>query len=63
MPQVAMTKTSALYDGVGESSQPLLTEMVAAGTAPAVDTRDHQARIASWLEHAVRLGAVRIVGP
>ncbi len=62
MPQVAMTLQSALYDGVGTSSQPALDELVAKGVAPAIDTRDHQARIGSWLEHAVRLGAVRIVG-
>src|SRR5690606_32714233 len=62
MPQVAMTLEHALYDGVGTSSQPMLDEMVDAGIVPAVDTRDHQARIGRWLEHAVRLGAVRIVG-
>ena len=62
MPQVAMTLQNALYDNVGVSSQPALDEMVAKGIAPAIDTRDHQARIGSWLEHAVRLGAVRIVG-
>jgi phospholipase C len=63
MPQVAMTLEHALYDGVGQSSQPMLDEMVAKGIAPAVDTHDHQARIGRWLEHAVRLGAVRIIGP
>lgn len=62
MPKVAMTLQSVLYDGVGTSSQPMLDEMVAKGVAPAVDARDHQARISSWLEHATRLGAVRIVG-
>ena len=62
MPQVAMTMQSALYDNVGISSQPALDEMVAKGEAPVIDGRNHQARIASWLEHAVRLGAVRIVG-
>lgn len=62
MPQVAMTMERALHHRVGNSSQPLLDEMVTRGVAPAVNPRDHQARIASWLEHAVRLGAVRIVG-
>jgi len=62
MPQVAMTLQSALYDNVGISSQPALDEMVAKGEAAVIDARNHQARIASWLEHAVRLGAVRIVG-
>ncbi|OJY30878.1 MAG: hypothetical protein BGO98_29400 [Myxococcales bacterium 68-20] len=62
MPQVAMTLQSALYDGVGPSSQPMLEEMLANGTISPIDTRNHQARIGSWLEHAVRLGAVRIVG-
>jgi phospholipase C len=61
MPQVAMTLRSALYDGVGISSQPMLSEMVAKGIVPALDTRDHASRIGSWLEHAVRLGAVRLV--
>lgn len=62
MPQVAMTQIAALYDGVGVSSQPLLTEMVDSGRVPTVNARDHQVRIAGWLEHAKRLGAVRIVG-
>lgn len=62
MPQVAMTMKDALYDGVGASSQPMLDELVVKGIAPALDRRDPQARIASWLEDAVRLGAVRIVG-
>lgn len=62
MPQVAMTQDNALFDGVGTSSQPLLDEMVAKGLAPAADTRSHQARIGSWLEHATRLGAVRLIG-
>lgn len=62
MPPVAMTLQSALNDGVGPSSQPMLDEMLARGTISPLDTRSHQARIGSWLEHAVRLGAVRIVG-
>jgi phospholipase C len=62
MPTVAMTLQNALYDGVGTSSQPKLDEMVAEGIVQAVDIRSHQARIGSWLEHATRLGAVRIVG-
>jgi phospholipase C len=63
MPQVAMSMKSALYDGVGPSSQPMLDEMVALGLAPPVDPRPDHERIASWLERAVELGAVRIVGP
>lgn len=62
MPQVAMTMETALYDGVGPSSQPMLETMIAQGLAPRVDDRPHPQRIAAWLEHAVRLGAVRIVG-
>lgn len=62
MPVVAMTLQGALYDGVGHSSQPELDDLVRRGIAPSLDTRSHQARIGSWLEHAVRLGAVRIVG-
>ena len=62
MPQVAMTMQNALYDGVGASSQPTLQQMVDDKTITAVATANHQARIGSWLEHAVRLGAVRIVG-
>lgn len=61
MPTVAMTMQAALYDGVGPSSQPMLETMVAQGIAPRVDERSDQARIASWLDDAVRLGAVRIV--
>ncbi len=60
MPQVAMTLADALYDGVGQSSQPALDAMVDKG-APTVNPRNHQARIGAWLEHATRLGAVRIV--
>ena len=63
MPQVAMTLQAALYDGVGQSSQPTLQKMVEEGTAPRVDERPHAERIGAWLEDAVRLGAVRIVGP
>ncbi len=62
MPVVAMTMETALYDGVGMHSQPTLERLVASGAAPTVDDRSDQARIASWLEHATRLGAVRIVG-
>ena len=63
MPTVAMTMTAALYDGVGHHSQPYLQELVDQGLAPVVDARSDQDRIASWLEHAVRLDAVRIIGP
>jgi len=63
MPTVAMTTTTALYDGVGHPSQPLLQEMVERGEVPLVGARSDQERIASWLEHAVRLDAVRIIGP
>jgi len=63
MPTVAMTMTSALNDGVGHHSQPYLQELVEQGLAPVVDARSDQERIASWLEHAVRLDAVRILGP
>lgn len=62
MPQVAMSMQTALYDGVGTHSQPRLDQMVKEGLVPTVDDRSHQERIGSWLEHAVRLGAVRIVG-
>lgn len=62
MPTVAMTMQAALYDGVGPSSQPMLESLVAQGIAPRVDARSDQERIASWLDDAVRLGAVRIVG-
>lgn len=61
MPVVAMTMQTALYDGVGPHSQPMLEQMVVEGVAAPVDTRDDQARIGAWLEHAVRLGAVRIL--
>lgn len=61
MPTVAMTMQAALYDGVGPSSQPMLESLVAQGIAPRVDDRPHTERIGSWLEDAVRLGAVRIV--
>jgi phospholipase C len=63
MPQVAMTMQAALYDGVGPSSQPMLEKMVAEGISPRIDERPDTERIAAWLDHAVRLGAVRIVGP
>jgi phospholipase C len=63
MPEVAMTVAKALYDGVGPSSQPMLDQMIEEGTIQPADTRTHQQRIGDWLEHAVRLGAVRIVGP
>ena len=62
MPQVVMTMQTALFDGVGHHSQPLLEQMVAEGTVIPVDGRSHQERIGAWLEHATRLGAVRIVG-
>ena len=35
---------------------------VAEGLIPVVDGRSDQARIADWLERAVELGAVRILG-
>ena len=43
------------------SSQPMLETLVAQGIAPKVDARPDAERIASWLEDAVRLGAVRII--
>ncbi len=61
MPVVAMTMQAALHDGVGPSSQPMLEKMVAEGVAARIDTRTDEQRIGAWLEHAVRLGAVRIV--
>jgi len=60
MPTVAMPLAVALHQGVGPSSQPMLERMVAEG-APVVDARPHAERIGAWLEHAVRLGAVRLV--
>ena len=63
MPVVAMTMQAALYDGVGPSSQPALEELVAQGIAPRVDDRPDTERIGAWLQDAVRLGAVRIIGP
>jgi phospholipase C len=62
MPIVAMSLQNALYDGVGVDSQPALGEMLANGTLRPTNPMNHQARIGSWLEHATRLGAVRIVG-
>ncbi len=62
MPQVAMTTTTALTDGVGTSSQPALEDLVARGLVPVVDPRPEQERIAAWLERAVELGAVRLLG-
>lgn len=62
MPQVVMTMQTALHDGVGVHSQPALERLVAQGSVPILDDRSHEERIGSWLEHAVRLGAVRIVG-
>lgn len=61
MPVVAMSLKSALYDGVGHHSQPMLGKLVEEGTITPIDTRSHQERISAWLEHAERLGAVRIV--
>lgn len=61
MPVVAMTMETALYDGVGQHSQPMLEQMIKDGRAPTVDNRSDQERIAGWLEHAVRLGAVRVI--
>jgi phospholipase C len=54
MPAVVMSVEKALHDGVGPSSQPYLDAL-------STDPRTHQQRIGDWLEHAVRLGAVRIV--
>lgn len=62
MPQVVMSMQSALYDGVGRHSQPMLEQLIAQGVVKDVDDRSHQERIGAWLEHATRLGAVRIVG-
>jgi phospholipase C len=62
MPEVAMSLQSALYDGVGPTSQPMLQQMVESGAAPVVDPRSDQERIGSWLRHAEELGVVRIVG-
>ncbi len=62
MPVVAMTMQAALYDGVGPSSQPMLEKMMVEGTAQRIDTRTDQERIGAWLDRAVQLGAVRIVG-
>jgi phospholipase C len=63
MPQVAMTVQAALSRGVGEHSQPMLAKMVEDGLIAEndVDSRTHEQRIGDWLEHAVRLGVVRIV--
>lgn len=61
MPVVAMTMQAALHDGVGPSSQPMLEKMMAEGVAARLDPRTDEQRIGAWLEHAVRLGAVRIV--
>lgn len=61
MPVVAMTMETALYDGVGTWSQPLLGDMIVDGTVTRADSRTDQERIAAWLENAVRLGAVRIL--
>jgi phospholipase C len=62
MPPVVMTMHDVLYDGVGTSSQPGLDAEIASGRARAINPADHQERIRRWLDHAVRLGAVRIVG-
>jgi phospholipase C len=61
MPVVAMTMETALYDGVGTWSQPKLDQMLVEGTAQRADSRNEQERIAAWLEHATKLGAVRIL--
>lgn len=62
MPQVAMTMQAALHEGVGVHSLPSLAELVDKGIITEVDPRTPQERVAAWLEHAVRLGVVRIVG-
>ena len=62
MPVVAMTAQKALHDGGGPTSQPMLERMIQDGTITDHDARTHQQRVGDWLEHAVRLGAVRIVG-
>jgi phospholipase C len=62
MPQIAMSMTLALSQGIGESSQPMLEELVDQGIAPIVNSKKVQERVAEWLEEAVRVGAVRIVG-
>lgn len=61
MPVVAMTMETALYDGVGQHSQPTLQKLVEEGLASKVDDRSDQERIAGWLDHAQRLGAVRVI--
>ncbi len=61
MPQVAMSLMRALENGVGPSSQPLLQEMIEAGTVPLVDDRSDRDRIKGWLDYAVDLGAIRLV--
>jgi len=61
MPQVAMTREAALHDGVGTSSQPMLQGMIELGMVPVVDPRPTEERIADWLGHAERLGAVRVI--
>jgi phospholipase C len=62
MPVVAMTMEAALTRAVGKSSQPELDALVESGAAPAMNPKNHAVRIGNWLEHAVRLGAIRIVG-
>ena len=63
MPQVAMTKARALTAGVGPWSQPTLARMIDDGVVAPIDDRSHEARIGEWLDYAVELGAVRLVGP
>ena len=61
-PAVTMSLTRALYEGVGESSQPQLDALVASGAIPAhlVDTRPSSERILAWLKQGERLGAVKL---
>lgn len=62
MPVIAMTREAALRDRVGTSSQPVIADMLARGVVQPLDGRPHEERIGEWLEHAARLGAVRIIG-
>lgn len=60
MPQIAMTRDAALNDAVGFNTQPGLAEAMKKSELR-VNPADHSTRIEGWLEHAVRLGAVRLV--
>jgi phospholipase C len=62
VPAVPLKLGAALYEGIGESSQPTLDAMIASGQIPEhlIDRRSPTERIRAWLSHAERLGAVRI---